>query len=170
MNRFSLSRNFSHRAFRNIFLTLALLFLTTGIGGCTDELKGGPRLEVVPITGQVLVDGKPGKGVTVDFRRVSARGVEFPVPEPVGYTDEKGVILASTYLTNDGAGPGEYMLLFSKGETLNPFTGDMSGDIFKGRYSSYKNPPFPRVTVPAQLDGKLSFDVGTYELSTKKEE
>jgi hypothetical protein len=148
-------------------LTAVGLALFASAGGCSDEPKGGPRVEVVPITGKVMIDGNPAADVVVDFRRAAGRGVAFPVPEPVGYTNKEGVIEASTYVTNDGVGPGEYKLLFSKGERVNPFTGESSGDVFKGKYNNYNKPPFT-VTIPAEL-GDEPFDIGTFELTTKQE-
>lgn len=150
-------------------IVVAVLALLSASGGCSDkEPKGGPRLEVVPVTGKVLVDGKPAPGVTVDFRRAAGRGVDFPVPEPVGYTNDEGLIEASTYVTNDGVAPGEYKLLFSKGETMNPFTGEMSGDVFDGKYANFDKPKYT-VTIPEQLGDEPAYDLGTFELSTAKE-
>jgi 5-hydroxyisourate hydrolase-like protein (transthyretin family) len=168
MDHLAFTRKCLSRGFRHGLITSVVLALVTSAGGCKEEPKGGPRLEVVPIKGQVLIDGEPAQGVTVDFRRVAERGADFPVPEPVGYTNENGVIEASSYITNDGAAPGEYKLLFTKGDRINPFTGESSGDLFQGRYSDYHNPKFT-VTIPAELSGEPAYDLGSFELTTAAE-
>jgi hypothetical protein len=48
---------------------------------------------------------------------------------------------------------------------MNQFTGEMSGDTFRGRYMNYQNSPFT-VTIPEETGGE-PYDLGTFELSTK---
>ena len=135
--------------------------------GCSEEMKGGPRMDVIPVTGKVLINGEPRKGVVVDFIRVGVPGVEFAVPEPQGLTDENGVMTLSTYVSGDGGAPGEYKLIFELGNRTNPITGEVTGDAFKGRF---RDPRKSEVTVnipDSVSDGEGPYDLGTIELSTE---
>lgn len=143
-------------------LTVAFVFCCSGCG--EEELKGGPRVEVVPVTGKVLVDGKPAKGVIVDFYRVGVAGVDFAVPNPQGITDENGVMTLSTYMSGDGGAPGEYNLVFEMGNQENPITGEVTGDAFKGKYRDPRKSEH-QVTIPEAV-GEEPYDIGTIELST----
>jgi hypothetical protein len=125
-------------------------------------MKGGPRVEVVPVTGKVLVDGKPEEGICISFTRTSPRGVDFAVPNPEGITDKDGVVSATTYLIGDGCPPGEYTLTF-QWATLNPLTGSTGGDKFKGKFMD-REQSHHKVTIP-QADKTV--DLGTIELTTK---
>ena len=134
--------------------------------GCgEEEMKGGPRVEVVPVTGKVLVDGKPVKGVVVDFYRVGVPGVDFAVPQPQGITDENGNLTLSTYLSGDGGAPGEYKLVFQLGTSMNPISGDVTGDAFRGKYRDPRKSKF-KATISEEA-GDEPHDIGTFELTTK---
>jgi hypothetical protein len=130
-------------------------------------MKGGPRVEVVPVTGKVLVDGEPAKGVVVDFYRVGVPGVDFAVPQPQGVSDENGVLTLSTYVSGDGGAPGEYKLVFQLGTTTNPLSGEVTGDAFRGRYQDPRKSKFT-VTIPQEA-GEEPHNIGTFELTTKQE-
>jgi 5-hydroxyisourate hydrolase-like protein (transthyretin family) len=141
----------------------ALAFWCSGCG--EEEMKGGPRVEVVPVTGKVLVDGKPGKGVVVDFYRVGVSGVDFAVPQPQGVTDENGNLTLSTYLSGDGGAPGEYKLVFQLGTAMNPISGEVTGDAFRGKYSDPRKSKH-KATIPEEA-GDEPHNIGTFELTTK---
>ena len=139
-----------------------LLSLLLAGSGCKEEMKGGPRVEVVPVTGKLLVDGKPLEGICISFTRTSDRGVNFAVPNPEGVTDKDGVISATTYLIADGCPPGDYALTF-QWATLNPLTGSTGGDKFRGKFMD-KAKSKHKVTIP---ESDKPFDLGTIELVTK---
>jgi hypothetical protein len=141
---------------------VTMLLLVVFAGGCKEELKGGPRVDVVPVTGKLLVDGQPQEGIWVFFTRTSDRGVDFAVPNPEGITDKDGVISATTYLIADGCPPGDYTLTF-QAATLNPLTGSSGGDKFKGKFMN-KEKSEHKVTIPKSDE---PFDLGTIEISTK---
>lgn len=140
-----------------------LVTLVLCLCGCKEEMKGGPRVEIIPITGKVLVDGKPAK-VWVDFVQVSENKVEFAVPEAQGGTDEEGVISVSSYVSNDGSAPGEYKLLFGMPNRENPITGELGGDAFRGKYSKVATCEIT-VTIPEDPED-TPYDIGTFELTT----
>jgi len=141
------------------YLVVFLSPLILCTGGCNQEVgqqpMGGPRVETVPVTGTVLVDNKPVDGIAVLFLRVSEKGVDFPVPEPEGITDENGMIQVSTYSTGDGGVPGVYKVCF---------VWNLGNDRFRGKYDKKEKSKFT-VTIPDEaIDGP--FDVGTFELSS----
>jgi hypothetical protein len=125
---------------------------------------GGPRVEVVPITGKVLVDGKPTQGIAVNFFRISERGTDFTFPDPQGISDKNGVLTISSYTVGDGGAPGEYKLTFEWGQ-LDQLTGRLSGDKFRGKYMIPDQSKYT-VTIPEDA-GDEPFDIGTLELSSK---
>ncbi|MEO1998755.1 MAG: hypothetical protein ABGZ17_26210 [Planctomycetaceae bacterium] len=171
MHRNQLTNRVLSRISSDLAMTICLVTVVCFVSGCgEDPPYGGPRLEIVPITGIVKVDGEHMEGVGLEFVPADPRGLDFSVPRPHAVTDENGVITASTYVTNDGAVPGEYIVLFfayGASSRVDPLTGDESGkDIFQGRYIRPDTSPF-RATVPDQLDGGEPFDIGTYEWSTE---
>jgi hypothetical protein len=137
--------------------------------GCSEKQLGGPRLEVIPVTGIVHVDGKPAEGVVVDFLGIKRPGVDFSVPNPQGVTDKNGVLTLSTYVTGDGGVPGEYTLLFyfyGKSGRTDPITGEeiIGGDRFRGKYGNANTSKFT-VTIPEEA-GDEPHNIGTFELTT----
>jgi hypothetical protein len=148
-------------AVRNWGIVLLPLVMVMG-SGCKEELKGGPRVDVVPVTGKLLVDGKPVEGIAISFTCTSDRGVNFAVPNPEGITDKDGVISATTYLIGDGCPPGDYTLTF-QWTSVNPLTGSTGGDKFKGKFTNMEKSQH-KVTIPKS---NKPHDLGTIELSTK---
>ena len=165
MNGFRLSVFVRHLALRNGFVTLVVLSLIISFSGCDNVPKGGPRVEVIPVTGKVLVDGEPGANVDILFIRVSDVTVDLTVPTPRGKTDENGVIQCSSYVTNDGITAGTYKLIFAMVDKMNPITGELEGDRFKGKYMKGSESEFTVTISEEPVDGPV--DIGTFELSTE---
>ena len=168
MNHFRLRNSGSALRGRDGLLLASIFTLAVFSSGCGEDPHGGPRVEVVPVTGKVLVDGKPAQGVVVYFLRSSERGVDFVVPEPRGVTDENGVLSLSTYVSNDGGAPGEYKLLFEWLRRVNPLTGEAQGDEFRGKYMTTKDASQFTATIPEEA-GDEPHNIGTFELTTKQE-
>ncbi|MCA9005909.1 MAG: hypothetical protein KDA70_11625 [Planctomycetaceae bacterium] len=108
-------------------IVLCAIFTIFGCGN--SEPKGGPRAKTVPLTGTVLVDGKPEEGVTVSCHPVNG-GVNNRVLS--GTTDASGKVFISTYVSGDGVPPGEYTLTF-KWVEKGPGS---EKDLLKGRYTN----------------------------------
>jgi hypothetical protein len=69
--------------------------------GCSDG-----RLKIYPVTGQVLYNGQPLKGVDIALHPVDPKNnVGYP---PHATTDADGTFALTTYLKADGAPAGEY--------------------------------------------------------------
>lgn len=75
------------------------------LNGCGDG-----RLSCYPVTGTVMVDGKPYPGAEVLLRPV-AGGDKLQKERPYGVTDELGTFELTTFLKNDGAPAGEYQVM-----------------------------------------------------------
>jgi hypothetical protein len=58
----------------------------------------------VPVSGRVLVDGKPAVGATVVFHPQG----QTTAAKPVGTVDANGEFRLTTAAANDGAAPGDY--------------------------------------------------------------
>ncbi|QEH31817.1 hypothetical protein OJF2_02820 [Aquisphaera giovannonii] len=87
--------------------------LMAALAGCSPGTPAG-QVPVHPARGQVLYKGKPMPNLQVTFRTVGAGGGAAPkapdVPTPTGRTDADGRFQLHTYLGNDGAPAGPYLV------------------------------------------------------------
>ena len=73
---------------------------------------GGPdRVEVYPVSGQVLYDGKPAAGVQVFLQPTSAPTIPDIPCNPHGTTGPDGRFTLSTFGEGDGAAEGGYQVI-----------------------------------------------------------
>src|SRR5262245_51183411 len=80
----------------------ALAVFVSVVVGCT----GDGQLKVYPVTGQVLYNGEPLKGVDVAFHPTDPKNdTGYP---PHATTDENGKFVLMTYVKDDGAPAGEF--------------------------------------------------------------
>ena len=134
-----------------------MLLLTTVVSGCSKPADD--RIKTYPITGEIVVDGKPAASLPITLHRVNGIDPQHPTVSSA-MTDENGKFSVSTYEANDGAPVGEYILTFSWGE-LNRLSMQYEGDKLKGRYSTPETSKF-RVKVEDK-----PIDMGKIELTTK---
>ncbi len=73
---------------------------------------GGGSIPPVPVSGKVLVGGKPVEGAVVTFLSQAKEGGR----SASGKTDKDGAFKLTTAKTNDGAPPGEYTITIAKQE------------------------------------------------------
>jgi len=85
----------------------AALALTFGLVGCAGNATDG---NLVPVTGNVTLDGKPLAGASVTFAVVGGT----PGLGGVGITDEAGNFEIADFRAGKGLAPGEYKVLVSK--------------------------------------------------------
>jgi hypothetical protein len=79
---------------------LQMLFVAA-LAGCSDG-----RLKIYPVTGQVLYNGQPLKGVDIALHPLDPKNnVGYP---PHATTDADGTFTLTTYRKGDGAPAGEY--------------------------------------------------------------
>ena len=105
-----------------LFRGLIVGLLLAGMVGC-----GGEPDPPVPVSGTVLLGGKPVDGATVTFLPSTGSGRSAS-----GKTDSSGAFSLTTNKTNDGAKPGDYVVTIAKVEAKG---GGASGvDISSGDY------------------------------------
>ena len=81
---------------------LGFVFLL-GLTGCGDG-----KLKVYPVSGQILYNGEPLRGVDVAFHPTDPKNnTGYP---PHATTDENGKFTLTTYLKDDGAPAGEFQV------------------------------------------------------------
>ena len=71
---------------------------------------GGGKLKTYPVTGTVLVDGKPADGAMVIFCPINP-GPEIEQLRPSGKTDATGAFALMTFESGDGAPAADYKVL-----------------------------------------------------------
>lgn len=87
--------------------------------GCADRRAADePQVELIPLTGRVLVDGKPAAGarVTLHPEDKSVLGTVTPHAE----ADAEGRFSITTYAPADGIPQGRYKATVSWCDVLNP--------------------------------------------------
>lgn len=84
-----------------LFIRSALLVASFAIGasGCNKSDEA-----LVPVTGRVLVDGKPAAGAAIAFHPADASNGTHPVAQ----VDANGDFQLTTIRSGDGARPGDY--------------------------------------------------------------
>ncbi len=128
---------------------------------------GGPK--PVPVEGVVKLDGQPLGGATVTF--MSSEDSKRPA---TGYTDQAGVFHLTSFKNDDGAFPGEYRVLVTKIQAIDPPPDAHSGEpdavlkhykslksqerksLLPGLYAGYATTPL-RCKVPP--DGKVVLEL-----------
>lgn len=107
--------------------------------GCGDD-----RPTRYPVSGQVLVKGKPAEGALVVLHPVSP--AEPNAPRPIGTTDADGKFQLTTYETGDGAPAGSYKATV-RWPPKKKGPGDDGPDRLGNRYS---NPETSKLTVAVE--------------------
>jgi hypothetical protein len=105
-------------------------FILLVAGGCGGD--GGPT--IYPVSGKVLVDGKPAVKALITFHPMSG-----PKDQAIPYaeTGADGTFRPSTRLTGDGAPAGEYALTILWPEVKIDHGEEISGrDRLGGRYAN----------------------------------
>jgi hypothetical protein len=83
-------------------IATAVLALAALAGGCSRQ---APTVEVHPVTGQVIYNGKPAAGAHVVFHP-KVQQIAHPIPS--AKVDPQGNFSLTTYSSQDGAPVGEY--------------------------------------------------------------
>lgn len=85
-------------------LHVGLLITIALCSGC----GGDDRLEVNPIRGQVTYLGRGVPNATVVLHPIGSAADQLQKMRPYAYVDDQGRFEIKTYVTGDGAPPGEY--------------------------------------------------------------
>lgn len=117
-----------------------MLVAIVACAGCGTAEK--PQLEVFPVSGKIAVDGKPPVRAEVRFH--PATPLKDPGKrsvEPYAYVQADGTFRIGTYLSDDGAPPGEYKVLLVWPTITVEGGEEVAGpDRLHGRFS---NPAMP---------------------------
>jgi hypothetical protein len=88
------------------------------------------------VKGKVLVDGQPAKDCQVSLHRLSGPQLSAPAT-PSGVTDDNGDFELTSYVANDGAPEGEYVVKIEWRERSGITKSDFEGiDRLGGDYAS----------------------------------
>jgi hypothetical protein len=92
------------------FLSFTMAFVVAGCGG------GEDRVETVPVTGTLQIDGKPFGPAQVDLR-----SEDGSLPSATGKASADGTFSLSTYEPDDGAAIGAYRVTILMDPMSEPF-------------------------------------------------
>lgn len=166
------SKNPWYRDYRMCFRR-SLLLVVPGLvvllfAGC-GEPKGGPRLKVVPIQGEVFVDGEPALEAFVHLHPKTDHIMprEGQVIASKGQVDASGKFVISTYIQADGAPPADYDITITWNEATGIMRNQWEGpDRLKGRYADVEKTEF-HLTVPDRIEGE-ALVIPRFDLTKKK--
>jgi hypothetical protein len=75
---------------------------------CSLGCRGEDRIVVSPVRGQVIYNGHGVPNATIIFHPLGVAAEKLKKMRPYAYADENGRFELKTYVTGDGAPPGEY--------------------------------------------------------------
>ena len=115
---------------------------------CLAGCRGEQRLEVAPVRGQVLYNGRAVPNATVIFHPIGETAEQLQKMRPYDDADADGRFELKTYVTGDGAPPGDYEVAIIA----------MAGgaDRESGTAASGSAPSLPRALVQKYADHKQS--------------
>lgn len=105
----------------SMFAGLFWAFVGIGLFGCGSPRELRERREVVPVTGQIMFQGRPAAGALVVLHPIGA-GFErdWTAGFPRGRAAEDGSFRLTTYEQDDGAPRGKYVLIVSWSRSWRP--------------------------------------------------
>ena len=104
----------SHLTFKNggeltmRSLQVSCCFLAVSLMGCGGGGDDSDRLETVPVSGTVTLDGSPFGPGSIEF--VASVAENTPFRNGVGQVESDGDFEAGSYEEDDGLAPGEYQV------------------------------------------------------------
>jgi hypothetical protein len=138
---------------------IAFAFAMIAVTSCGD----GKYPKTHAVKGKVLVDGQPAKDCQVSFHRLSGPQLATPAT-PSGVTDDNGVFQLTSYVAEDGAPEGEYVVKIEWRERSGITKSDFDGpDRLGGDYANLeKNKAAKGFVVQV---GKQSLELPPFELT-----
>ncbi|WP_143206586.1 hypothetical protein [Singulisphaera sp. GP187] len=99
--------------------------------GCGDETSGPA---IYPISGKVLVDGRPAAKAQVSFHALNGPGGE--TLQPIAIAEADGSFRPSTRFSHDGAPAGNYVVTVVWPKVNLDHGEEVAGpDLLRGKYS-----------------------------------
>lgn len=127
---------------------------------CSCAKPSSDRKETFPVTGEIYVDGQPGKEIQVVLHDVN-KNTTNPTYSTT-FSGADGKFTVSTYEEGDGVPEGEYAVTFMWGE-MNLLTMQYGGpDKLKDKYNDPDKTTFRIKVVKGQ-----PADMGRIDLTTK---
>jgi hypothetical protein len=115
---------------------------------------GDGKLALYPVTGSVLVDGKPAAGAMVIFCPVEGKSSpELQRERPFGNTGPDGKFALTTFKKDDGVPLGEYKILVqwnTPGAAYDARAG--TRDQLRGRYMNLESTPLAATITEETLE------------------
>jgi hypothetical protein len=120
---------------------LLVVLAAFAASGCKQQ---SARLPVFPASGAVHADGRAAAGVRVVLYPAAETAPRVGALRPQGVTDAAGRFVLSTYVRDDGAPAGDWIVTCTwPDQRLNPqlrqqieANGDSVPDRFRGRYAA----------------------------------
>ncbi|AMV26029.1 hypothetical protein VT84_16640 [Gemmata sp. SH-PL17] len=149
------SIKYAHRKLWAYLVLVPFVFL---LASCSDGRK-----KCYPISGKILVDGKPAADCFIYLYPANpADGEGKDRTIPLAVADENGAFALSTYGTGDGAPAGDYIVTFTWRERSGLLKNQYEGkDRLNGKYATVEKSPV-RLTVE-----KKPTELPPFELTTK---
>lgn len=140
MEKWLRSTKLSFDNYRQLMAVLTLILSVIVYSGCDED-----RLATYSVSGKVLVDGKPEKGVVLQLVPIETNPLRNTRLRPGAVTDERGEFLMTTYSIGDGAPDGTYKLILfwppEQSDSVENNIADMRErmapgppDVFGGKY------------------------------------
>jgi len=150
---------------RRSSLPLALTLLALVVIGCND---GRPKF--VPVSGRVLVDGKPVANLMVTFQPIATEQNKDPGPGSAGITDADGrftLKVSSQQYSSNGAVVGKHKvrigtILPGEGQATDPSIGSPDDAPLAGRElipPQYNQDTILTFEVPPKGTDQANFDI-----------
>lgn len=116
---------------------VVMLFIICIVMGC-----GSPkRVPTFPVSGKVLVNGRPAVDLFVYFHPTPKKDGESFIP--YGKTDENGDFQLNTFKNGDGVPRGDFLVTFEWKEKSGTFKNQFQGpDRLKGKFSKPESSTF----------------------------
>jgi hypothetical protein len=149
-------------------------FLVAGILTCAlgcSKSKMPDRKPLVPVRGAVFVDKRPAAGAVVSFQ---PRGNSNPgALRANGRVGDDGAFSLTTYVTADGAPPGDYIVTVywadpSKKPPDDEESTDLAPDLLRGRFAA-RDASVLRATVGGQPIEFAAIDLSSSEVVNSTE-
>ena len=104
------------------FIAISLLTFGGFLAGCSGGSGDEDRLDVYKVTGKVTFAGSPVANATVTYSPVDSEKGRAAI----GRTNDDGVYSLRTYEADDGATPGEYVVLVTANTSSSAATSDQA--------------------------------------------
>lgn len=143
------------RRLESSLFVLPFLFSTVLLWqGCGGGAAPDNRPKRTPASGTVTYNGSPVAGATVTLRPTAMEG-----SGAAGMTDANGKFTLSTFESNDGALPGEYIVLVTKIKVDTPQAAVSEDDPAYSGAPEVTTPPKEQNELPAKYEKENTSDL-----------